>query len=369
MASVQAVHYERQDGSISTTWRVRWREPGNPKLITKSFKRNTAATKHARQIERLLATGEYINPRNNRTTLTHYITDTWWPTKSLKPKTVDSYRGILKLEIIPRFGDTPIGDISGADIETWLGDMTRDHKSGSRIRQSKTLLHQILGHAARHRHIRYNPADGIRASVTTIKKLPRFITANEIDIIAAHVPARYRALVQTLGYCGLRWAEVVGLQRRDINLLKRRLHIRRTLSEVNGTFHDVPPKTWAERDVVLPGFLVETLRVHLNEHVSAEPEALVFTQPDGGPIRNSNFRRRVWRPAVEAAAIEPLTMHEMRHTAASIMAEAGWSLQAAKEQLGHSSILITADVYSHLFDTSREELADRLDEVHRAAQT
>jgi integrase len=169
-----------------------------------------------------------------------------------------------------------------------------------------------------------------------------------------------------LGYLGLRWAEAVGLQRRNIHLLKRRLHIESTLSEVDGAFVRVAPKTNEERDVVLPVFLADELGAHIGRYVADDPDALVFTTEHGTPIRNSNFRRRHWQPALAAAGIDKLTMHEMRHTSASIMADQGWSLQAVKEQLGHSSILVTADIYSHLYSTSRDELADRLDQLHQA---
>ncbi len=113
-------------------------------------------------------------------------------------------------------------------------------------------------------------------------------------------------------------------------------------------------------------FLADELAAHIGRYVEDDPDALVFTSTEGNPIRNSNFRRRVWTPALEAAGVDKLTMHQMRHTAASIMAAEGWPLQAVKEQLGHSSILVTADTYSHLFDESRDELAARLDRDHTA---
>ena len=311
--------------------------------------------------------GTYIDPGGGKTTLADYVTE-WWKVKTgLKPKTVASYKAVLKLEILPTFGATPLNRITSIDVEQWLVDMKTAGKSASRIRQSKNLLHQILAHATRWRRIGYNPTEGIRAPVTTTKKLPRYITATEVDQIADAVPDRYRVLVLVLGYLGLRWAEAVGLQRHNIHLLKRRLHIESTLSEVEGEFHRVPPKTHEERDVVLPVFLADELAGHIGRYVEDDPDALVFTSPGGNPIRNSNFRRRVWTPALDTAGVDKLTMHQMRHTAASIMAAEGWPLTAVKEQLGHSSILVTSDVYSHLFDESRDELAAWLDRDHTAA--
>jgi integrase len=167
-----------------------------------------------------------------------------------------------------------------------------------------------------------------------------------------------------MGYTGTRWAETIGLHRRNINPLRRRVHIETTLSEVAGVFHVVPPKTWQEREIVLDGSLADTLGEHLASYTDAAGDALVFTTDTGAPIRASNFRRRQWTPALEAAGVEPMTLHELRHTAASMMAEAGWTLQAVQGQLGHSSITVTSDTYSHLFDEAVEAMADRLEHLH-----
>ncbi len=364
MASVQRITHTRQDGTTTTSWRVRWRDAGQQH--SQSYTTKTNAKKKARQVEVAKDQGTYIDAGGGKTTLADYVTE-WWKVKTdLKPKTVASYKAVLKLEIIPRFGATPLNRITSIDVEQWLVDMKSAGKSASRIRQSKNLLHQILAHATRHRRIGHNPTEGIRAPATTTKKLPRYIAAGEVDRIAAAVDDRYRILVYVLGYLGLRWAEAIGLQRHNVHLLKRRLHIESTLSEVDGEFHRVPPKTHEERDVVLPVFLADELGAHIGRYVEDDPDALVFTSTEGNPLRNSNFRRRVWTPALVAADVEPLTMQQMRHTAASIMASEGWPLQAVKEQLGHSSILVTADVYSHLFDESRDELAARLDRNHTA---
>ena len=100
-----------------------------------------------------------------------------------------------------------------------------------------------------------------------------------------------------VGYLGLRWAEAVGLQRHNTYLLKRRVLIEWTLREVDGEFHRVPPETDEERDVVLPVFLADELAAHIGRYGEDDPAALVFTSPEGNPIRNSNFRRRAWPPS------------------------------------------------------------------------
>jgi integrase len=232
--------------------------------------------------------------------------------------------------------------------------------STSRIRQSYNLLHQILENAARHRIITRNPAQGIKPPGTQPKRIPQAIIQIQLDRLIDAVPDRYRTLVATLGYTGLRWAETIGLQRRHVNLLKKQLHIESTLSEVNGIFHRVAPKTHEESIVLLPGFLVGMLAAHIDDYVDGDVDSLTFTPSDGQPIRGPNFRRRVWRPAREQVGVE-CTIHELRHTAASLMIDRDSPIVAVSKTLGHSSIAVTVDRYGHMYRDTKEALVARFD--------
>jgi len=94
-----------------------------------------------------------------------------------------------------------------------------------------------------------------------------------------------------------------------------------------------------------------------------DPEAFVFTSTDGGQIRQNHFRKRVFQPAAERAGITPVpTVHDLRHTAASLMARSGFTLLEAASQLGHSATTMTAR-YSHVFPQERQAKAARLGEL------
>jgi integrase len=97
---------------------------------------------------------------------------------------------------------------------------------------------------------------------------------------------------------------------------------------------------------------------------SGAPEALVFTSPNGAPLRNSNFRRQVWYQAVEETGLpEDLRIHDLRHTCASLLAAAGANPKAVQGHLGHSSITVTLDRYTHLFPSDVDDLVRRLDDI------
>ena len=181
----------------------------------------------------------------------------------------------------------------------------------------------------------------------------------------------YQALVLTGAYTGLRFGELAALGVSDLDLLRRSLIVRRSLTEVQGSLHVGDPKTAASRrQVSLPPFLCDKLGRYLAEFPPAR-ESLVFTDPKGGMIRRTNWRRRVWLPAVKASVEQPMRFHDLRHTHVAMLISQGEHPKTIQARLGHSSIKTTLDTYGHLFEGLNAAAADRLEEVWaqaRAAQ-
>src|SRR6478735_2705106 len=128
-----------------------------------------------------------------------------------------------------------------------------------------------------------------------------------------------------------------------------------TCSEVEGRLLFADVKTPASRrTVAIPVFLVDLVAEHLSHVDRREPNDLVFTAPEGGPLRRSLFRQRVWLPAVERADLKGLTFHGLRHSAAGLMIELGAHPRIMQARLGHSSIRTTLDVYGHVLPAADE---------------
>lgn len=177
----------------------------------------------------------------------------------------------------------------------------------------------------------------------------------------------YATLIDVLAYGGLRWGEAAALRRRRCDLLRGRLEVAESLAEVGAQLHFGPTKTHQARTVALPRFLRDMLAEHF-ECVPADPEALVFTAPAGGPLRLTNFRRRVWVPALRAVGLpEGVRIHDLRHTCVALLIARGAHPKAVQEHLGHSSIQVTMDRYGHLFPDEKERLADALEAAYREA--
>ncbi|MDH3755758.1 MAG: tyrosine-type recombinase/integrase, partial [Acidimicrobiia bacterium] len=128
-----------------------------------------------------------------------------------------------------------------------------------------------------------------------------------------------------------------------------------------------PTKNHQQRAVPLPRTIADQLAEFLTDRAS-DPDALVFTSPDGSVLRQTNFLRRQYKPAVVEAGLDPaLRFHDLRHTAAALMVEMGAHPRAMMERLGHSSVTVTLDTYGHLLPSLEESLTEALDDRLRSA--
>ena len=188
----------------------------------------------------------------------------------------------------------------------------------------------------------------------------RFLTPAEVAGLADAIGSRYRALVLVGAYGGLRIGELAGLRRKRVDVLRGTVTVAEIVVEVQGVLHIGPPKTRASRRTVgLPRFVVEELARHL-AHLG-DPAAFVFTAPQGGPLRVTAFRARVWRPATRAVGLDGLRIHDLRHTAVALWIAAGANPKEVAARAGHASVSFTLDRYGHLFLESDAALCDRLD--------
>lgn len=140
------------------------------------------------------------------------------------------------------------------------------------------------------------------------------------------------------------------------------------MSEVSGGLHYGPPKTHQARTVVIPEPVKTILAGHMADYVGKKADSLVFTTNEGAHIWITNFRKGVWWPALDQAGVDRVTtIKDLRHTCASLMHAAGRSPKEVKEQLGHSTIAMTLDTYTHLFDEGRDEAAEAMAEHFRSS--
>jgi integrase len=344
-------------------WKARYRTP-NGSTRSKTWDRKIDAERWLRDQLGKLDRSEWVDPRLSRTMFEDWANEWIETRRHLKPKTLDGYQSLLRTHLLPQFGSTPLGAIDPFGIETWVTQLSDGGLSPSRVRQAHQLLSMILKAAVRARLLPRNPAEGTPLPRAT-RREARFLTAGQVDELVGVVPGRHAALIYVLAYGGIRWAEAVGLQRHRVNLLRRRIEITETLSEVAGKFHRVPPKTWEQRSIAIPPFIADLLAAHIGSYVATAPESFVFTTDAGTPLRSANFRRQVWLPSIAAIDQPGLRVHDLRHTCASLLISADAHPRHIKEHLGHSSITVTMNTYGHLYEEDRDDIARRL-ELRRA---
>jgi integrase len=214
-----------------------------------------------------------------------------------------------------------------------------------------------------------NPARGADNLPRKVSQKPRrYLSHAEVIRLAEHAPTdTHRAIVLTLAYCGLRWGEAVGLRVRDLNMLRRRIHVNIAAVEVDGVIVIGTPKSHERRTVPIPEFLLLPLA---SQCEGKEPDSLVFADARGNHLRRpktSTGTTSWFLTATVDAKIERLTPHDLRHTAASLAISSGANVKAVQRMLGHKSAAMTLDTYADLFDDDLDSVAERPDAGARAA--
>ena len=184
----------------------------------------------------------------------------------------------------------------------------------------------------------------------------------ELYALAGAVPDRYRALILTAGLAGLRQGELFALRRSDLDLEDATVSVRRKrLRLASGDVIEGDPKSEASRRTVsLPQLLVAELRVHLLQYAQTGVNGYVFVGPTGQPLERSNFRGRIWVPAIELMGLSGVRFHDLRHTAGTLAARTGATTKELMARFGHSSPRASM-IYQHAAADRDRLIAERLD--------
>lgn len=347
-------------------WQTLYRNAQGRERSAGTYQFRRDAMKRKAQVEHEREIGEFVDPALRTTPFAEWSA-TWFDSRAgLKPKTLESYASLLRSRILPRFEEARLRDIQPIDVQRFISDMEAEGLSASRIRQAHQTLSAILKAAVLNRMLPFNPADGASLPKATHREM-LFLEPPDIDRLASAIDADYRTWVYTQAYVGLRWGEASALRRSRINLLRSRIEVAESASDVSGKVIFGDTKSRKRRTIALPAFLNEKLTTHLAERVESSPDALVFTAKRGGVLRHSVFTKYAWRPALKEAGLpSALRIHDLRHTCAALLIAQGAHPEAIKRHLGHSSIAITMDRYGHLMRDEAGRIADGLDAIYRS---
>ena len=279
---------------------------------------------------------------------------------------MESHRYLLK-NYLANFGMTPLGKINPDAVRSWHGSLITSAPPSVPPRAYR-LLHSILETAAEDGLIGANPCRIRGAGMARSAERP-ILGPGEIAMLADSIEPRWRALVLLAAYGQLRFGELMGLRRRDLDLRSGVVSITAQLAEVgNNRQERTPPKSEAgNRRVNLPPFVVDELRRHLATYVSADDlDAPIFAGTRGGAPMRRNWAR-IWGRARRAADLpRNVTLHDLRHAGATMAAQLGGTTKELMARLGHASPR-AALIYQHAVDERDHALAAALDRVGREA--
>jgi len=331
-------------------WRARYRD-AKGKEHARHFDRKLDATRWLASVEVARARGEWIDPALARVRVGDWSRMWLAGQGQLKPSTKARYELAVTRHILPAWENVRLSEVSYADVCQWVAELSDLGLAPSTVRYSHRVFSLMLTHAVRDGRLARNPAEGVRLPKVG-KGEPRFLDHGQV-VELAEAAEPYGLLIRFLAYTGLRWGEMSALRVGSLDLLRRRMRIRSAFVEVHGKLIEGTPKTHQKRTVPLPRFLVDELARHVE---GKSPDELVFTTPNGAPLRNTNFRRRHWDKAVTAAGLDGLTPHDLRHTAASLAVAAGANVKSVQRMLGHASATMTLDVYAACSGTTSTRL-------------
>ena len=345
MASVE----KRPDGK----WRARYRPVPGGRQIARHFRRKIDAERWLTEQQSRVNRGDWTAPELGRIAVNEWA-ETWLASKkTLKGRTYTSYESVWRTLVKPRWGDTRLDRVTHGEVVRWVAELTERGLSPSRITQALLCLKQVLALAVMDGRLARNAAEHVKPPRPR-KAEPRFLTHEQVHDLA-EACGQYRVFVLTAAYTGLRWGELRALRVKRIDLERGRIDVAEAMPERSLELDT--PKNHKRRTVPIPGFVVDELEKQVQ---GKGPDDLVFTNSAGGMLDNTNFRRNIWNPAARSIGLDGFTPHDLRHTTASLAVSAGANVKALQRLLGHASASMTLDVYSALFDSDLDAVAERL---------
>jgi len=311
--------------------------------------------------------GEWRPPEPSRETFGDYGKRWLASRPDLRPSSAERYERLWRLWLEPDFGTVPLGKMTPEDWRTWFTSRRSGHPGSTQPGAAYRLARAILNTAVEDGLIRVNPCRVKGAGREQSPERP-VAMPDQVDRIAEAIDPRYKAMVLLAAYGSLRFGELAGLQRRQIDLLQRTIRVEENAVELSsGRTVFGPPKTGAgRRTVSIPDDLVIILEHQLAEYVEPDLDALVFTSPEGHPLRRTKFRYR-WMAACQAVGISGLHFHDLRGSGSTWAAYEGATVAELMKRLGHTTPNM-AMRYQHATQERDQAIADRLGALMHAAE-
>ncbi len=379
------------DQKAHGSWTI-WVDLGRDPAIGKRKQQTFTIRGSKRDAERELRTvltriesGAHVKP--TKLTVGEYL-ECWlrdYVSSNTAPSTAHGYSDIVTSHLIPQLGHFPLTALQPSHIQAYYSRMLesgrRDGKGGlsaQTVKHHHRVLCEALKHAVKHGVLIRNVTEAVDPPRPTSKEMVTLELDDVHTLLDAARDTPYYVLFYTALYTGLRRSELLGLRWKDVNLDLATLSVVQSL-------HYVPEKGYIFREtktkrsrrlVDLPPSLALLLREHRsNQELERKllgrfvtPDDLVFSYPDSSPLPPNSITK-AFHKLVKSLGIAGVRLHDLRHTHATLMLRQGVHPKVVSERLGHSSVAITLDTYSHVMPGIQAAAALHFDEgLQRASE-
>ncbi len=330
------------------------------------------AEKRLSELLHQLDTGTFMKP--TKTTLAEYL-ERWlkdyaWP--NLAPKTAEGYEHIIRRHFIPALGNMALTQLKPEHLQRYYSQKLTGGLSAQTVRHHHTALHKALQTALEWGLLSRNVADAV--SPPRVQR-PEMHTWGEDDIahfLEAAKDTPYYALFYTAFFTGMRRSELLALRWQDIDFVLSQVYVSRSLHCLSGgrVVFRSPKTAKGRRTVALPPSAILVLKEHYEKQkleramlgMPLTDDDLVFSHLDGSPLLPDSVTH-AWIKLVRRTGLKSIRLHDARHSHASLMLKQGVHPKIVQERLGHASIQITLDTYSHIAPGLQQAAAKRFDEA------
>ena len=352
----------------------------DPKTGKRRQKRITARTARELKLEEAtflasIASGSYVEP--SKLTLLEWMRQ--WAAQAGGRESTQRERDLVILYYVERdpLGGVTLDKLQPYHLQAWITRRST-HLAPGTVRKNYGVIHQALRRAVELRIISTDPGVGVRAPKATRTPKQVYTEEHVRALIAGTRDDDLHAAWVLMATVGLRIGEVVALKWSDFDLERSRLTVHRTMTRVSsGTWKvgDEPKTASSKRTIVLPAITTEALRRHRTRQLERRLKAGSLWQDDDAVFDNGigGFRASVssvgkrFDRVTDALELPRMTVHGLRHTAATLAIRRGVPIPTVSQMLGHASPAITLGIYAHVIDRMSDDAADAIDAIYRAS--
>ena len=345
-----------------TRWRARWRDPDTHKSRERrSFRTKRDARAFLDSLNADILRGEYVDPRAGRVLIG--ALGPQWIAAHRNTWALSHWRAVesaWRLHVEPQWGKCRLNEIKPSGVQAWSDELAASY-SHTTVGRCVGILSGICATAVGDGLMARNPCERVRLPKKQRSKHP-YLTAEQLLALAAASGTR-APIILVLGLCGLRYGELRALRVQDVDFDRNRITVARSATKAGTVTVEKSTKGNQVRTVAMPTLVCDALR---RQTEGKHDDDLVFDDGHGGYIAYqcaSGSGRGWFKRALQQAGLNPMTVHDLRHTAASLMVQSGANVKTVQRTLGHASAAMTLDVYADLFDSELDAVASNIDGI------